>query len=620
MAFDAPALFTNIMASAAMKNAMKFTGDPREDPIRFLEEFDILCKVGELPELHRIYLFRSSLEGTAKEWLATLPVTLEYKELLQLFIRRFRTTDRNLMNILDVLRNQPRTGDRILPFLDKLRGVSISSASTTDHWITALALNAFPEELRRRALDRDTNTEMSWDLIYQLAASHDQIYTTGTAHSGAASQHGRSPGTSPCHSDHQSYCDSSTQSNTTRSQKYCVYHESDSHSTDSCFELKRLAEKRKERFQNRKSPTESRSNLNFIHLKGGSALPHCTVRIAECTTEALLDSEAGASFLKYSENIPKGLIKPCRIQAFGPDGKNLQIQGQINRLRFWIDNKRLRETFIVVKDLHQDCILGWPFLQKHLSHLWKVKDAVSLRSLNHIETDAAQLDPLIQRFHAIFTEEVSDPKPCPAGEHEIRTGDHVPIAVQGYRIPLHLVDSICGQLKKLLKLGIVRQSSSPWSAPLVPVGKHQALCRLPETQCSNGTRLVPASEDRRHPHCTIGIQNLLNSGRSIGLPPDSNKGVRQGEDRILISVGSARVDKDAIRAMPNAPSTFQRTLDSIFREEKLSFVKIYLDDIIIHSRSREEREHHITIVLEKLRAKYTSTRKSAVFSELKYTH
>ena len=59
------------------------------------------------------------------------------------------------------------------------------------------------------------------------------------------------------------------------------------------------------------------------------------------------------------------------------------------------------------------------------------------------------------------------------------------------------------------------------------------------------------------------------------------------------------------RRMPfgltNAPATFQRLMTSLFVGNEWPFVFIYLDDILIASRSMEEHVIHVTKVLDKLR-------------------
>ena len=51
----------------------------------------------------------------------------------------------------------------------------------------------------------------------------------------------------------------------------------------------------------------------------------------------------------------------------------------------------------------------------------------------------------------------------------------------------------------------------------------------------------------------------------------------------------------------NAPSTFQRLMNTMFEKEINSFILVYLDDILIYSRSVGEQWEHLRCVLDKLR-------------------
>ena len=51
----------------------------------------------------------------------------------------------------------------------------------------------------------------------------------------------------------------------------------------------------------------------------------------------------------------------------------------------------------------------------------------------------------------------------------------------------------------------------------------------------------------------------------------------------------------------NAPSTFQRLMNDVFKQELNSFILVYLDDILIYSHSIEEHWKHLVHALEKLR-------------------
>ena len=53
--------------------------------------------------------------------------------------------------------------------------------------------------------------------------------------------------------------------------------------------------------------------------------------------------------------------------------------------------------------------------------------------------------------------------------------------------------------------------------------------------------------------------------------------------------------------LTNAPSSFQRIMTNVLSDLTRTCVKVYLDDIIIHSRTEEEHMEHLRLVLARLR-------------------
>ncbi|GBG63187.1 hypothetical protein CBR_g36955 [Chara braunii] len=73
--------------------------------------------------------------------------------------------------------------------------------------------------------------------------------------------------------------------------------------------------------------------------------------------------------------------------------------------------------------------------------------------------------------------------------------------------------------------------------------------------------------------------------------------------------------------LTNAPATFQAAMTTEFRHMLDRYVLIYLDDILVYSRSLEEHVEHLRTVLERLRqAKYKANRDKCEFAqqELEY--
>ena len=51
----------------------------------------------------------------------------------------------------------------------------------------------------------------------------------------------------------------------------------------------------------------------------------------------------------------------------------------------------------------------------------------------------------------------------------------------------------------------------------------------------------------------------------------------------------------------NSPSTFQKVMNDAFADYINDFIVIYLDDILVMSRTPEEHLHHLRLVFERLR-------------------
>jgi hypothetical protein len=54
--------------------------------------------------------------------------------------------------------------------------------------------------------------------------------------------------------------------------------------------------------------------------------------------------------------------------------------------------------------------------------------------------------------------------------------------------------------------------------------------------------------------------------------------------------------------LTNAPAYFMNLMNKVFMEELNKFVAVFIDGILVYSNSVEEHEHHLRVVLAKLRA------------------
>ncbi|KAF5785586.1 putative nucleotidyltransferase, Ribonuclease H [Helianthus annuus] len=181
-----------------------------------------------------------------------------------------------------------------------------------------------------------------------------------------------------------------------------------------------------------------------------------------------------------------------------------------------------------------------------------------------------------------------------------------PISKAPYRMaPLELKE-LKEQLQELLELGFIRPSVSPWGTPVLFVKKKDGSMRL----CIDYRELNKITIRNRYP--LPRIDDLFDQLQ--GAKCFSKIDLRSGYHQLKIK--DSDIPKSAFRTryghyeflvMPfgltNAPVVFMDLMNRVFHEFLDKFVIVFIDDILVYSKSKEEHEYHLRTVLEILRQK-----------------
>ena len=217
--------------------------------------------------------------------------------------------------------------------------------------------------------------------------------------------------------------------------------------------------------------------------------------------------------------------------------------------------------------------------------------------------------PLCKNYSDIFYNDKSDLTFTNAVKHNIRLTDETPVYAKSYRYPYAMKDEIQKQIKKLLDNKIIRPSISPYSAPVWIVPKKiDASGEKKFRMVVDYRKLNEKTVTEKYPVPRID-EILDNLGKCVYFSTiDLAQGFHQIEmDPNSIQKTAFSVDNghyEYLRmpfGLKNAPCTFQRVVDNIFREYLNRFCFVYMDDIICFSKSLEEHRQHLKLIFEKLR-------------------
>ncbi|GBG81426.1 hypothetical protein CBR_g32103 [Chara braunii] len=232
---------------------------------------------------------------------------------------------------------------------------------------------------------------------------------------------------------------------------------------------------------------------------------------------------------------------------------------------------------------------------------------VYVRPVTEGKEEVASTDPTIVKL----LEEFKDLTESPTGvvsrpiQHriEIEPGSKTPKGAV-YRMSRRELEELRKQLDELLEKGWIRPSSSPFGAPVLFVPKKEGELRM----CIDYRGLNAITVKNAEP--LPRIDDLLD--RVQGCKYFSNIDLKSGYHQIEVhpddqykTAFRTRYGHYEFIVMPfgltNAPATFQRCMNDLFRPRLDKFVVVYLDDILVFSKTLQEHQGHLRQVLEKLR-------------------
>ena len=239
-------------------------------------------------------------------------------------------------------------------------------------------------------------------------------------------------------------------------------------------------------------------------------------------------------------------------------------------------------------------------LPEYLKELWE-------RSCIHLnENESTDFANLLKRYKNVFSKSSDDIGRTNLIQHEINTGNAVPIRQPPRRLSFGKRQIEKDEIQRMLKLGVIEPSTSSWSSPVVLIAKKGG---------QGGTRFCVdfrgvnglMTEKIAYPIPRIDdCLDALSTASFYGCM-DLNSGFWQLEMKESDKEKTAFATSQGLYqfiVMPfglaNAPNSFQRLMESVLRGLQWEECLLYLDDIIVPASTVQESIERLELVFQRL--------------------
>lgn len=231
--------------------------------------------------------------------------------------------------------------------------------------------------------------------------------------------------------------------------------------------------------------------------------------------------------------------------------------------------------------------LNFDFGNSPLSEEWKKRITAKLHS-----------------YSDVFAQHDLDYGHATKVKHRIKLSDEAPFKQRSRPIHPRDYEAVRKHLQSLLDAGIIRESESPFSSPIVVVRKKNGDVRL----CVDYRRLnlqtikdAYALPNLEESFCALSgsrwfsVMDLKSGFYQIEMEESDKQ-----KTAFVCPLGFWEWNRMP-QGITNAPSTFQHLMEKCMGDINLREMLVFLDDLIVFSKTLEEHEVRLTHVLDRLR-------------------
>nr|CAH8870258.1 unnamed protein product [Trichobilharzia regenti] len=199
---------------------------------------------------------------------------------------------------------------------------------------------------------------------------------------------------------------------------------------------------------------------------------------------------------------------------------------------------------------------------------------------------AANFNKMLDKYEDCFDWDGKSPGRTKLVQHHIETGNAPPCRQPARRVPAHYQKELNRLVDELLEKNVIKPSVSPWASPVVLVKKSNGTLRL----CVDYHDTFDALEGSNW----FTTLDLASGYWQVEVHPDDRQ-----KTAFIVQAGLYEFETMPF-GLVNAPATFQRLMQTVLSDCIPGKCLVYLDDVIIHSKTLTEHLSDISEVLERM--------------------